>query len=95
MRYFVYILKSIKKKYFYIGLTNNLARRIKEHNSEQNKSTKAFAPYKLIAYWSCCSRREARKLEKKLKSGYYREQIYRGKRPKINAGWSSGSSPGS
>ena len=37
--YYIYLLKHTKTKQIYIGLTNNLKRRIKEHNSNQQKAT--------------------------------------------------------
>ena len=47
-KYFVYILKSQKILKWYIGHTNNIQRRLSEHNSGQNKSTKTGVPWKLI-----------------------------------------------
>jgi len=38
--FYIYMLKSKKGNKLYIGYTNNLKRRIKEHNSGDNKSTK-------------------------------------------------------
>jgi predicted GIY-YIG superfamily endonuclease len=48
--YYVYLLK-LKNKSIYTGSTPNLERRIKEHNSGQNKSTKYLIPVELL--WSC------------------------------------------
>lgn len=44
----VYVIKSRVKNKFYIGCTNNLERRIKEHNSGYNKSTCKFIPYEIV-----------------------------------------------
>lgn len=44
----VYILKSNVKDWYYIGHTNNLTRRIQEHNNKQTKSTRAYAPFQLV-----------------------------------------------
>ncbi|KKW02929.1 MAG: hypothetical protein UY37_C0009G0003 [Candidatus Beckwithbacteria bacterium GW2011_GWC2_49_11] len=38
--YYVYVIKSYKNERHYIGHTNNLKRRIHEHNSGQSKYTK-------------------------------------------------------
>jgi len=46
--YFVYILKSVNKETYYIGQTNNLSVRIKEHNIGKSKSTKLGVPWKLV-----------------------------------------------
>ena len=45
MRYCSYILKSIKDKKFYYGSTNNIDRRLKEHNAGKVKSTKNRRPF--------------------------------------------------
>ena len=73
--YNVYVLYSINFGRKYTGLTNNLDRRLKEHNSGQNKSTKAFVPWTLIYQEHFDNSIEARKREKYLKSGIGREFI--------------------
>ncbi len=73
----VYILKSQKDKGFYIGKTNNIDRRLREHNSGQVKSTKARRPLIILEKVSCDTDKEALRLEKKFKKGYKREQLYR------------------
>jgi len=44
----VYAIKSQKKDWIYVGQTDNLERRLKEHNSGFNKSTKPYFPFELI-----------------------------------------------
>lgn len=56
--YFVYILKSKKYK-LYIGFTNNLRKRLKEHNSGLVKATKPYIPWRLVYYEAYFSRKEA------------------------------------
>ena len=51
-------------------MTNNITRRIKEHNTGHSKSTKGYRPWILIHSETFGSRLEARKREKYLKSGY-------------------------
>ena len=65
----VYAIKSENRNYIYVGMSNNLERRLKEHNQYQNKSTKAYAPFTLIYSETFDSRSEARIKEKYLKSG--------------------------
>lgn len=77
MFYYVYALKSIKRNYIYVGLTNNTARRIKQHNSGKGKSTKFYSPFKTILIEKFNSRAEARKREKYLKSGAGKEFLKR------------------
>ncbi|CAN0602356.1 unnamed protein product [Ectocarpus sp. 12 AP-2014] len=46
--YYVYVLKSEVDGRLYKGMTNNLQKRIVEHNSGKNKSTKGFLPWVLV-----------------------------------------------
>ncbi len=71
--YYVYILKSEQNNHYYTGLTNDIDRRLLEHNSGGTKSTKAHVPYKLVYKESFPTRVEARNREKFLKSGIGRE----------------------
>ncbi len=71
--FFVYAIKSIERNYIYVGLTNNLERRIERHNSGQNKTTKPYSPFELIYSEVLDTRIEARKREKYLKSGIGKE----------------------
>jgi len=74
MNYHVYILKSVNKKTYYIGQTNSLIERVREHNAGKSKSTKSGAPWELVCSEECRNRSEAMKLEKKLKS--YKKRVY-------------------
>ncbi len=70
--YFVYILRSLKDKKYYIGQTDNVELRIMKHNKEQVISTRKRAPFVLIKSENFDTRGEARKREnylKKLKGG--------------------------
>ena len=71
--YFVYVLRSLKDGRLYKGLTSDLERRVKEHNSGQAKSTKGFLPWELFHVEEFETREEARKREKYLKSGQGRD----------------------
>jgi len=48
--YFVYILKSERFDRFYVGMTQDINRRLKEHNLGRGKSTKGYKPWKLFFY---------------------------------------------
>lgn len=67
--YIVYVLQSQNDGRLYKGFTDNLERRINEHNSGKTKSTKAFLPWKLVYQEAVSNREKARKREKYLKSG--------------------------
>jgi putative endonuclease len=65
---FVYALYSKEFDRIYVGMTNNLERRLHEHNNLQNTSTKAFAPWIILFSESYSNRTLARDREKYLKS---------------------------
>lgn len=67
--FYVYILRSEKDKNLYTGYTNNLRRRLEEHNSGESLSTKARAPFTLIYYEAYKSRDDAMHREQMLKEG--------------------------
>ena len=46
--HYLYLLKSIREKWYYIGVTNNLNDRVNQHNAKRVRSTKAHAPFMLI-----------------------------------------------
>ena len=72
---YVYAIKSKVKNYIYVSMTNNLDRRIMEHNNGENKSTKAYKPLIVIFTELFLTRIEARKKEKYLKSGVGKEWL--------------------
>ncbi len=73
--YYVYILQSKKDRKYYTGITSNLFRRLKQHNSGSfaTKSTVNRGPFILIFAQECLDRSAARELEIYLKSGAGRE----------------------
>lgn len=75
MMFYVYIIQSIRDKKFYTGITNNLGRRLREHNQgrKSTPSTKKRGPFKLFYWEKFNSRKEARIREKFFKSGAGRE----------------------
>ena len=64
----VYILKSKKCGKFYIGCTNNLQRRLQEHNSGYNKSTYLHLPWEIVCTEAYSNSTVAFEREKKIKS---------------------------
>ncbi len=73
--YFVYAISSLKRNYIYVGLTNNIERRLSEHNTGKNKTTKPYSPFVIIYFEECSSRIEARIKEKYFKSGIGKEKL--------------------
>ncbi|OHB56929.1 MAG: hypothetical protein A2173_06835 [Planctomycetes bacterium RBG_13_44_8b] len=78
--YHVYILQSLKTGKLYIGQTNNLIRRIEEHNNGYGKYTRQNGPWILLYRESHPSRSSAMKRERHLKSsrGSYEKKILAG-----------------
>lgn len=66
--WYVYILKSNLKDWYYIGSTNNLNRRLLEHNSYKVRSTKAYSPFKIVWTKKIHNESDCRNYEKMLKS---------------------------
>jgi putative endonuclease len=48
--HYVYILRSLKDGLFYIGYSEDLKTRVKDHNQGKNVSTKNRRPLELIFY---------------------------------------------
>lgn len=71
--YYIYILKSQKDLRFYTGMTKDIGRRLKEHNSKQVKATKSRTPFKVVYAESFATLAEARAREKFFKTGSGRE----------------------
>lgn len=75
MEGFVYILLSLKDKKTYIGSTDDLMRRVKEHQSGFVKSTKDRLPVKLIYNEKYGTLVGARKQERYYKSCSGRKKL--------------------
>jgi len=75
MSYFVYAIRSKIDRRFYVGFTENVQKRLNEHNSGKTKSTKGYRPWDLIFTTECQTRAEARKLEKYYKGGSGKEKL--------------------
>jgi len=75
MEYFVYIIKSRSANTYYTGFTNNLERRLKEHNqhNRNSKTTYKLNDYSLVFCQIVDTGIDARILERFLKSGAGRE----------------------
>jgi len=65
--FYVYILKSSKDEELYIGSSNDLKRRLKEHQTGQSFSTKFRCPFELIYYEAYKNEKDAREREQALK----------------------------
>ena len=74
--FYVYLLKSQKFEELYIGSTNDLRKRLTEHNRGKVFSTKRKMPYKLLYYEAYSEESDARRRESMLKlHGQARNQL--------------------
>jgi len=68
VKYFVYILKSKIADRYYVGSTNDLERRINEHNTRKGHWTSRFQPWEVIHFEEFNDRSKAVEKERRLKS---------------------------
>jgi len=73
--FYVYVLVSLSRNYIYVGMTDNLQRRIDYHNNGYNKTTKPYRPFYILLTEELPTRIEARIREKYLKSGVGKEYL--------------------
>ena len=74
--YYSYVLISTKTKRLYAGSTEDLKRRLNEHNTGiGGKYSSKNGPYKLIHYEAFLSKTDAIKQEHFYKTGYGREVL--------------------
>ncbi len=75
--FYTYVLKSLKDGKLYIGFSENLENRIKEHTKGLVVATRNRTPLKLIYYEACLIKEKAIEREKVLKSGFGRAYLKR------------------
>ncbi len=73
--YLTYVLYSQKYDKIYVGQTNNLLLRLKEHNEGLSKYTSRYIPWELLYCEQLETRSEAMRREKELKSHKGRDFI--------------------
>jgi len=73
--YYVYILYSEKFKRTYIGQSDDIERRLVQHNKGKVKSTKPYIPYRIIYFEEYETREEALSKEKYYKTFSGRKKI--------------------
>ena len=79
--YYTYVLWCTDAKRnrceFYIGSTEDLTERLKNHRSGSVKTTKSFSMVELVYYEASRNRTDARKRELQLKTGFGRGYLKR------------------
>ena len=73
--FYVYIIQSLCHNTRYIGSTNDIAKRVGEHNLGKCRYTKGRRPWKLIHKEKYDTRSDVMKREKFLKSGQGRKYL--------------------
>ncbi len=73
--FYVYVLQSLIDGRLYKGYTNNLDKRIRQHQLGYVKSTKFYRPWKMVYYEVCLNYNDAIAREKFFKSGEGREYL--------------------
>lgn len=67
---YVYLIESTShSKKRYVGITNNLKKRIEEHNRGKSQYTNQFIPWRLVVAMKFTNDRRAQEFERYLKSG--------------------------
>ena len=68
--HYVYLLRSVSyPDRTYIGLTENLRKRLEEHNTGKSDHTARSRPWQLVSYTAFLEENKARKYERYLKIG--------------------------
>ncbi|HLD27631.1 MAG TPA: GIY-YIG nuclease family protein [Patescibacteria group bacterium] len=66
--WYFYIIQSLKDdNWFYKGSTNDLSRRIRQHNNGEVFSSRFYKPFKLVYYEAYLSEKAARERERSVK----------------------------
>lgn len=73
--YFVYVLLSKKDNNFYVGYTEDLKKRLVDHNKGNVRSTKNRRPLELIYFEGCKNLDDALHRERYLKTTYGKRYI--------------------
>ena len=77
--YYLYIIKSLSvNNWRYIGISDDVEKRLRQHNSGKTRSTKAYVPFKIIYTENFPDKSSARGREIYLKKSYTaREEIFK------------------
>jgi putative endonuclease len=77
--FYVYVLQSMNHDRLYVGMSEDIEQRLKEHNAGKTKSIKAYIPYTLIHSECYQNKTDALKRERQIKnSGKIRQELKQG-----------------
>ncbi len=71
--YYTYVLRSMQDKKLYVGYSEDLKRRLEEHNKGLVPATCTRKPLELVYYEACLDKEKALQREKYFKTGFGRE----------------------
>ncbi|MFA6039721.1 MAG: GIY-YIG nuclease family protein [Candidatus Peribacteraceae bacterium] len=66
--FFVYVLESLDGFHWYVGITDDVQRRLAEHNEGRSMYTKKHKPWKVKSYTAFLERARAEAFERYLKT---------------------------
>ena len=72
---YVYVLRSLVDRQFYVGLTRDLSSRVQAHNARLVSSTKRRVPFELVYWKGCLNASDAAQREKYLKTAWGKRYI--------------------
>ncbi|HAB50799.1 MAG TPA: excinuclease ABC subunit C [Ignavibacteriales bacterium] len=75
--FYIYVLHSKKYDKLYIGFTDDLSRRLKEHFKKRSHTTSKMGFLDLVYYEACKSKKDAKSRERQLKTGFGRGYLRR------------------
>ena len=72
---YVYVLRSLRDKQFYVGLTRNLSARLQAHNNGLVNSTKKRISFESVYWEGCRDESDAARRERYLKTAWGKRYI--------------------
>ncbi len=75
--YFIYVLESLVDQHLYVGYSDNIKRRLDEHNSGKVLATRNRRPFKVIHLEGFVNQQDATSREKFYKTGWGRTHLKR------------------
>ncbi|HRN25422.1 MAG TPA: GIY-YIG nuclease family protein [Ignavibacteriaceae bacterium] len=75
MNYYLYILRSLNFERYYVGISENVERRLKFHNTIEKGFTSRYRPWEVVFKQEFSGKEAAMKAEKKVKGWKSRKMI--------------------
>jgi putative endonuclease len=66
--FYIYIIRSQRSQRYYVGSTEDVEKRLKEHNAGKSTSTRGGRPWELIHTETFATRSDAMRQEQKIKA---------------------------